>query len=362
MMTLKKILKHPLFIFIILFTNSIYASNPIVDFEDFSQDYVVEIKKIEISGHPHAFNPSIVRWQGSLLMCFREIPTWCPTNPDGPNSASFTQIGLIWLDDDFNPIGEPHMLTPVMPGITSLFWSRSDDARLVTIGECLYIVNSDNKDRVVTEGGFRMFYAQIDYDGDNFLVHNGDRLTRFEGENAKRREKNWVPFDYNGNMLLAYSLSPHKVLQPFFGYGECETVANTQGAFNWNWGDLRGGTPALKINDHQYLAFFHSCEKMLSYYSQEKPILHYFMGAYTFSAVPPFEIEQISLEPIIAKGFYSGETYKPYWKPVRVVFPCGFVFDEQFIWLSYGRQDHEMWIAKIDKQKLLDSLATVVEK
>ena len=342
-----------------IFSTHLTAS---IDLEKRSQDFVLETKKIEIPGHPHAFNPSIVRWQGSLLMSFREIPIWSPTDPCGPNSSSFTQIGLVWLDEDLNPIGSPQILSPEFPVIASTRFSRSEDARLVTIGECLYIVNSDNKDRIVKEGGFRMYYAQVDFDGEKFLLHNADRLIHFEGENPHRREKNWAPFDYYGNMLLSYSLSPHRVLRPIFGTGECETFAQSQESIDWNWGELRGGTPALKLNEDQYLAFFHSCMNMATSHSDEKSILHYFIGAYTFSSEPPFEIQQISPEPIVAKGFYNGITYKPYWKPVRVVFPCGYVQDNDYIWLSYGRQDHEMWVAKLDKRALLDSLVPVSSK
>jgi len=86
---------------------------------------------------------------------------------------------------------------------------------------------------------------------------------------------------------------------------------------------------------------------------------HYFMGAYTFSNSPPFNITQISPEPIWAKNFYSGLNYERYWGSVRVVFPCGFFTDEKFIWITYGRQDHELWIVKLDKQGLLKSLIPI---
>ena len=95
---------------------------------------------------------------------------------------------------------------------------------------------------------------------------------------------------------------------------------------------------------------------MATVHSQNKEVLHYLMGAYTFAAQPPFNITQISPEPIIGKKFYSGAEYKPYWHPVRAIFPCGFVFDKQYIWVVYGRQDHEMWVVKLDKLKLYASL------
>ncbi len=83
------------------------------------------------------------------------------------------------------------------------------------------------------------------------------------------------------------------------------------------------------------------------------------MGAYTFSASPPFEITKISQEPIVGQNFYDGEYYKPYWVPVRCIFPCGFIIEDLYIYISYGRQDHEIWIAKLDKKALLMSLVPV---
>ena len=82
---------------------------------------------------------------------------------------------------------------------------------------------------------------------------------------------------------------------------------------------------------------------------------HYFMGAYLFQDQPPFAIEKISPMPIISPDFYKGPNHKT-WKPLRVIFPCGFIYDENFIWVSYGRQDHEAWLIKLDRKKLMKSL------
>ena len=84
-------------------------------------------------------------------------------------------------------------------------------------------------------------------------------------------------------------------------------------------------------------------------------MVHYFMGAYTFSPDPPFSITSMSPEPIVGEDFYVGPSYKT-WKPMRVVFPGGFIAAEKYIFVVYGKQDHEMWVVKLDKEKLLRSL------
>ena len=71
----------------------------LLDLEAMAQDFVLETKQIDIPGYPDAFNPSIVRWRGSLLMSFRHIP--------GSKKTFDSFIGLIQLDSDFKPIGSP---------------------------------------------------------------------------------------------------------------------------------------------------------------------------------------------------------------------------------------------------------------
>lgn len=321
----------------------------LINLEEKAQDFVLETKKIEIPGYPHAFNAGIIEWQGSLLMSFRIIPN--------PLSSFESNIGLVWLDEDFRPIGKPQILNLREH---SLVPSRAEDARLVTIGKRLYMVYSDNMEPKISKGGFRVYIAELEYERTHFLVKNFECLSYFEGESQQIREKNWVPFEYQKNLLLAYSLTPHQIFRPLLkGTGVCETLFTTQPLIHWEWGDLRGGTPALMVDASHYLSFFHSSIYLSTLHSNGKNITHYFIGAYLFSSDPPFTITDVSPEPIIGKSFYQGEIYKPYWKPVRAIFPCGFIMDDHYIWIAYGRQDHEVWIVKLDKQGLLNSLIPV---
>ncbi len=317
----------------------------LIDLEDLAQDFVLEVKKIEIPGYPIAFNPSIIRWKDLLLMSFRVIPD---------RKSSFTsRLGLVWLDEEFNPIGEPQLLE--LRGPYSSVPCRAEDGRLIEIGGRLYLVYSDNIEPKISKGGFRVFVAELRLRGGAFSLENIECLSRFEGESRAVREKNWPPFDYKGEFFLAYSLLPHRIFRYLRGSGTCETIASTSSSIEWDWGELRGGTTALREGD-EYLSFFHSWKDMGTLHSDGKVMSHYYMGAYTFSSEPPFAITRISPEPIVGKNFYHGPIYKPYWKQVRVVFPGGFVSNDKFIWVTYGRQDHEAWVVKLDKKKLLKSL------
>ena len=323
------------------------TENPI-DLELMTQDFVLEAKKIEIPEHPFAFNPSIVKWKGSLLLSFRTYhPVTRSTNP----------FGVVWLDEDFNPIGTPHIFelpfkNPVLP-------SKQQDPRLVTVGNRLFVVYNNILEHITHKEMRRMYISELHFDGTTFTASDPECITQFEGEKETRYEKNWPPFDYKGKLFLSYSIIPHKVFRPIFGTNTCETAFCSSHIFKWDWGVPRGGTQAILDGDH-YLAFFHSWVDVPTVQSGGKKVTHYVMGAYTFDAKPPFAIKSVSPEPIVAKHFYEPPYYKT-WKPLRCVFPSGLILDKDYAWLAYGRQDHEMWIAKIDKKKLLNSLVPITE-
>ena len=78
------------------------------------------------------------------------------------------------------------------------------------------------------------------------------------------------------------------------------------------------------------------------------------MGAYTFSADPPFAITSYTKKPIVGEGFYTDSNYYK-----RVIFPGGFVVSDSVIYLAYGKDDSEIWIATIDKAALKKALMPV---
>lgn len=320
------------------------------DLEDMAHECVIAVKQIQLSEYPYAFNPSIVRWKDLLLMSFRIIPD--------PKYSFNSELGLVCLNEQFEVIRKPQLLA--IRDEYAHAPCRAEDGRLIVVGERLFLVYSDNEDIFVSRGGFRLYIGEIRFDGERFTIHNIQRMTSFPGNDIRKREKNWVPFVYDGQLLLSYSLSPHVVLKPQAGIDGAELFSQTADEISWDWGELRGGTPAVLEGDH-YLSFFHSGKYMKTAHSKGQEMLHYFMGAYLFSAEPPFKITHISKEPLVGKEFYHGPLYKPYWHPVVVVFPGGLLSDDDFIGVVYGRQDHELWIVKLDKKKLYSSLIPVVE-
>jgi len=324
-----------------------FSKEPLLpDLEAMAQEFVLETKKIEIPGYPFAFNPAIIRWRGQLLLSFRVIP-------DRRQSFN-TELGLVLLNEQFEPISTPQLL--YFREESSPAPCRAEDIRFLAIGERLFLIYDDNEEKKLSKGGFRMYIAELYAQGDHFILGDIECLRHFEGESREVREKSWVPFEYQGRLLLAYSLIPHKIFSPRLdGSGICDTIAATESQIAWDFGTLRGGTQGL-LENGQYLAFFHSSTEMATVHSEGQKMTHYFIGAYTFSPEPPFAITAASREPIIGPHFYRGIVYKPYWKPIRCVFPCGYIAEGPFIWIAYGRDDHECWVAKINTEQLLKSL------
>lgn len=332
-------------LFFIIFSSSLNAH---INLEENPDSFILESKQIILKDYPEAFNASLTRWNGQLILSFRIIPD---------KFFSFnSKIGIAILNEDFEVIGEPQILDT--RNKYSLVPSRAEDARLLTVGDKLYMVYGDNKEDFITRGGFRVYVSELTYEEQCFIIKGTSCLKDFEGENPDLREKNWVPFDYHGELLLSYSLAPHVIFQPLLRKEKCLTLSKNHQNIFWDYGELRGGSPALLDGDH-YISFFHSSIDMLTAHSNNRKISHYFMGAYTFSKEPPFEITKISDKPIVGKGFYSPPYYKPYWKSVRCVFPCGLLIENNIIYVSCGRQDHEIIIVKLDKEKLIKSLSDV---
>lgn len=349
-----KRLKWVLFSFLIV--SRIEGREGYVNLESSPQNFIVDKKQITLPGHPYAFNPSIAMWKGRLLMSFREILPHGKLIPKLGSCIDYSYIGIVWLDEDFTPTMAPQLFVCEENKLLAPTF-RTEDSRLITIDDRLFLIYSDSRYEQEQEA-CRVYIAELHWDGDKFSFLSNQCMREFEGEIKKRMEKNWVSFVYEGTLLLAYSINPHKIFFPFLDEERCELFCFSEKKIGWPWGELRGGSPALLDDDH-YIAFFHSSQEMASRHTEGRNELHYFMGAYLFSSVPPFEITHISPEPIFCSGFYEGEAYDPYWKPVRVVFPCGIVMDKQYIWVSYGRQDHECWVIKIDKKKLIESMSRV---
>jgi predicted GH43/DUF377 family glycosyl hydrolase len=198
-----------------------------------------------------------------------------------------------------------------------------------------------------------MFLSELTVSNQGYRLSEPLRLSHADNYSHVLHQKNWIPFEWNKTLHVSYSLFPHEVLETNVKSGASHCVHNTQGILNWDYGQPRGSTPPVLV-DGEYLAFFHSSCRMTSAASHHQIAWHYFMGAYTFSANPPFEITHMSEKPIIGENFYTPSSrYK------RVIFPGGCVVEGAYIHVAYGKDDHEIWIATFDKEALKQSLKPI---
>jgi predicted GH43/DUF377 family glycosyl hydrolase len=337
------------FLFVLLYSIPLWG---LLDLEKNCSSFVFATKKIEIANFYGAFNPSIFEWKGGIYLSFRTRD---------PITGSTNKFGITALDDNLDPIGTPQIFDVEYPS-----WEKPSmlqDPRFCQVGDRLFVVFNNILYPPKHIGEVRkMFVAELLENpacGNSlqFELSTPEPLLFYPGI-RKDKEKNWVPFAYLNRLLLAYSISPHRILEPYPEAHQCQFIAETHANINWKWGILRGGTQASQIGrefGNDYLAFFHSTKSIASVHSQGAILPHYFIGAYTFCSDPPFALSAISPKPIVGPHFYNGADY-PTWKPLRVVYPTNYIWDDETIYLSYGRQDHEIWIAYIDRQALFKSL------
>lgn len=321
----------------------------IPELEELGKTIVIATKRINLTDFPGAFNPSLIKTDKNYLLTFRYCPDhyYCP---------SLNYIGVVLLDEKFDPISEPQLLNTRIKGSPTV--SQAEDARIFSYRERLFLIYNDNIEINSPNINQRrdMFMAELSYANDHFVLSAPLKLVYGEKYHTAWWQKNWVPFEWNKNLMLIYSTHPHEIIFPNLTSGECYSCYQTQAAFAWDWGKLRGSTPP-QLDDGEYWAFFHSSLQTSSPCSLNQNLWHYFAGVYTFSAEPPFEMKKMLPFPIVAEGFY---TFSPSLK--KVIFPGGFVISNSSIYLAYGKDDAEIWIATIDKNALKKAMVSLSPK
>ena len=313
------------------------------------QGIVLATKRLIFEEFPDAYNPSIVPFQEGYLLCFRHVP-----NHHVHPWVSHT--GIVILDKTFTPISKPQLLK--MRPKQSKTPSQAEDARLFTYKGRVFLIYNDNIEVTHPTLSDRrdMFVAELFYQNGFFTISAARKLIHEAEYQSRIWQKNWVPFEWNGMLLLTYSVNPHEILYPNFVSGNCYPYHKTELDLAWKWGGLRCSVPPL-LDEGEYLSFFHSASFTSSPASWGYDMWHYFMGAYTFSKDPPFHITKMSASPIIGDNFYTPSSFYK-----RVVFPGGCVISDSYIYVAYGKDDREIWIATLDKAALKRSLIPVQPK
>lgn len=290
-----------------------------------------------------------------------------------------------------------------------------------------------NKIYMLTENPiYRMSFIELTISKrDNTITLTRESYVNPQNEHEiKFPHKNWGPFEFNNTLLLIHTVNPLHIIQlvtepdtPITSkqlYDDSKNKLNsttnhvitatnmtavtvsitthTHKNIHWEFGDIRGGTNAVKVhklsyqhnhnhhnitlpkhlktavsehhhhnhtshnNEHnsdnntQYLAFFHSRHLI-----PLNAVQTYVYGAYTFTNTPPFQITSISVYPIIHDQFYTGAwvagnhfDYSNY--------PTSLHVNESTnsLYLTVGHNDIDGYVLKYQLDSILSSLVSVV--
>lgn len=144
------------------------------------------------------------------------------------------------------------------------------------------------------------------------------------------RQKNWLPFVFDGKVYFVASICPHVVYE----WTGQEAIKQYETDWQSPWfykSQLRGNTNIVRLDDGSFLGTFHTAT-MLS------GCAFYDNGCYQFEGRPPFRVLRCSdrtylraedgIEPPFRKSGF-----------IRCTFPVGMVREGERLLISYGDSD-----------------------
>lgn len=314
-----------------------------------SGDAICKTYEITIPGYENAYNPSIVPYKDGYLLSFRYVARFPEWSKDIRFVESASIIGLALLDKQFQVKKKSVQLLEVQ-SFSDDFSIYAEDGRLFVFQDRIFLVFNDFPEPS-PEYKRQLYLAEITHENGRWISKK--RALRLFVENMSRIEKNWVPFSLNQSLYFIYGENSHTILSCDLSTGCCRKI--DEGTLNWDWpyGLIRGGTPAIKIGD-QFLSFFHSSILL--------PVIHgarmYYMGAYTFDASFPFTVRSYTPLPIGLKEYYKKTSSKKH-ASKRVVFPGGIVREGNMIHVAWGKDDKLVMVTTLDLEKLLKSMKKI---
>ena len=314
---------------------------------------IVTSELLHIEEYPHAFNASFIELNDNYLIVFRQ-----DTKKNAHSMPMTITMAQACADKEFKSFNKLHAYKTEQSG--------AHDGRLFSFNNELYLLftyllyKGDVKlqDDILVETQYmQQALARLDEYGDIMTV----RELQY-GE--QKKEKNWTPFNYRDqsqipHLYFFYKFNPKEIIH-LHKSGYIEQVVKDQKKSEslvvlWErqWGEIRGGTPAIQIDD-EYVTFFHSSFK-------HKKKTWYVCGALTFENQPPFAIKRISRCPILAHNFYTAiSSDKRLFSPdALVLFPCGLQCKDNYLYVLCGENDIAMRLIILDTRLLMESLIKV---
>lgn len=315
-------------------------------------------------------NGSVLKYKDELLFFYRT-----ENRNFFKNYCKESTIHITQLNQNFEPINGNHFLKLPINKRNLNLKDIIENYGTVDIPEGLFVEDprailwNENIVLVYTDG-FKMYSVILN---DEFQIikenhYNFDEyLIEFKVDGGII-EKNWSPFIYDNKLHYIYSCDKNqhivletdgenltKIYKSYFPYTE---------QFKVNFGQIRGGTPAYKMNSKYNITFFHSqkvIKNNLEIQFEKDEIFHlYFCGFYIFENKPPFNIKYISKRPLFTSQPFPMSIDRPS-RNNLVVFPSGAFYDEnQKGWfLSFGFNDYTNQIIFISDYLICEEMIDV---
>lgn len=299
-----------------------------------------------------AFNPSITMIDDKILYSFR-VSNYiaCPSSSGKPSRNIFFTIGdkvksFTMLSTEAD--GPIYLNTPefAYPKCVTGF----EDSRIITTPDkknLMIIANSHSNESCFTEMHLttipiadinNTFKSEITPKILNVQESQIVRLFRSASPIPLNHEKNWMPFFDNNDLMFVYSVNPHVILKCNITTGACTKVAETE---NPNVNSKLRGSSQARFYNNRYVAIAHWRTSSSSYLSQ----------AYTFEAKSPYKITAISPTFVIA---VEGRKAKS-----LIQFVSGFEIYNDIAHITYGEEDCDSKLFKVEMKALLDSMTAV---
>lgn len=266
------------------------------------------------------------------------------------SSSYHSDLILSLLDQNFKP--ESSKTLKLEPRERT----RAQDPRIFALNDQYYLLYNEASK---TSKKREMYIAALDLISQPRVkkVYN----LSYEQEKSAD-QKNWTPLTYNNKIYFIYSFNPLLILNWDQNTNKLSPlqVQDYNKKINWPYGEIRGGTPAVFVQElNAYLCFFHSSlqfkENEPPWHVRKSPFWRiYYMGAMLLDSKPPFKLLAYTDKPLTYPGLYSNKNNN-----MHIIFPVGVVQNAESFIISAGVQDTETVLLKADKRDIYKSLVAI---
>lgn len=297
-------------------------------------------------------NGSVCEYKGHLLFAYRME---CLQNTKDVHWFEWISLGLSELDKNtFTPSlrfrcqimlnVQSKWLPPAVQGQhrkNVLNGDHFEDPRLFTL-------NNGKELWLCFTNGYEIGFAQLFVDfKENKVTPKTQFICASPGEKSMdtdRREKNWTPFDKNGELWIHYQFSPEHIIYQLnkrtgavlqtIKHPTPDFVATKEKTL---FGSIRGGTPCIPLNSKYDVSVFHGHKK-------------YFGKNYAYYTAGILLFERTSCKIVYCSDVLIRPSTFPNLIPrpsqSAVVFPAGLTNDGTYLTCSFGVNDYDNFILK----------------